>query len=204
MGRGVSKAGSMAIPSGSVFKDLGADTDDAYSFFGKDLDAWENGLTQAEHNAVRAYTGSAYANINDQLRFGEKNGKEQQIKDIDSAISKFDLKEDIKVYRGGAIELFGGATTVEEINAMAGTYIRDKGFVSTTTRKSVAFDNGVKFEIDVRKGKGKGAYVDGISHYGKKESSGQGESEFLVARNQHMQILGAKMINGEIVVHLEY
>ena len=76
---------------------------------------WLDGLSDDESKSVSWYTADGYGDINDFLR--KRSGWEHinpningSIKHIDSAISKFELKESITVQRG--VEDFYGAYVV--------------------------------------------------------------------------------------------
>lgn len=64
-----------------------------------------------------------------------------------------------------------------------GTILQDKGFMSTTVKKSVAadFDKGYILKINVPKGKGRGAYVRSVSNYSY-------EYEFLMKRSSKLKV----------------
>lgn len=149
------------------------------SIFDKSVNDWRDNMTQKELKTTRMYTGSAYYKWNDSLRNNNGEGYEKYTKELDSAISKFDLKNDIIVYRGTGSYAFPGGTP--EI----GSIISDKAFLSTSVSKDVArdFDSGIILKIQVPSGRGRGAYVKSVSQH-------KGENEFLMARNTNLKITG--------------
>ena len=46
------------------------------------------------------------------------------VRDIDTAMRKFDLTENITVFRGGSNKLVGGASTLEEVKARQARKVR--------------------------------------------------------------------------------
>lgn len=207
MGRGASKAGGGASFGGKM---LGATRYDALSFFDSppppegELVRWKNSLTEDELEGVQNYTGSGYTDMNRLLRKGQTpvlartSTVEKRIADTESAIAKFELKEDIKTFRECSASMFGGLKTPEEINAkFKGGTLTDKGFCSTSTKTNWDWGGGIRLEITCKAGKGKGAYVggDGVSKV-------KSESEFLLQRNTTFRVGGARWDNGQCVVQL--
>lgn len=187
------RGSSSGIKKGGGFRILGT-REESDAFFGVksggSYDEWERDVTFEERYATQVYTGTSYRRINRYLRTGEFGPYDEQeiktlVNDIDASIAKFDLKRGITVFRGAGSELIGGAKSVEEINAMKGTVVRDKGFFSTTTTREKSF-NGMKYEVKVPKGRGRGAWVAPISGI-------PSENEFLLKRNTNFRIAGGKM-----------
>lgn len=167
-GAASSKAGGGGARS---FKEVDDD-----KIFDPSVAEWRNNITSSELDATIEYTGSAYTSINNALRKGTGHYKDT-IDEIDKSISKFNLKQNITVYRGVSSAAFGGA--LPEV----GTILQDKGFMSTTVKKSVAadFDKGYILKINVPKGKGRGAYVRSVSNYSY-------EYEFLMKRSSKLKV----------------
>lgn len=195
---------------GGGFREIGEDVNDAITYFNKDgsLGEWRASTTNEEKDAVYNYTTSAFRKINDNLRAGNPPTDEDKI--LDSAISKFDLKEGITVTRGSSTDLLaplGLSGTPEEMakqineNHVGGVLI-DKAYLSTSTSTESAFSGEVKYKIGVTPGKGKGAFIGEVSEY-------RSESEFLFARGAKQRITGAGVEdNGyghnRLVVYLRY
>ena len=153
---------------------------------------WMNSLTEDEKASVNTYTGSAYDDINRYLRGQQPyTSYKDDISSIDGAISKFELKDDIEVYRG----MYASPELLDKLQP--GRIFRDDGYGSTTTLKSSAFGGNVRMEIKVRKGKGVGAYIDGLSAYEGREM------EFLLARGAKYKIKSRELVNGKYVVKAE-
>lgn len=107
---------------------------------------------------------------------------------IDAAISRFNLKENITVQCG--VEDFYGASLLErkewsDIHEIVGMTYQDLGYRSSTvlTGNSVATAKPVLFEIDIPAGTGRGAYVNKLA--GQYEDV---EYEFLIARGSKFEI----------------
>ena len=155
---------------------------------------WQKSLTEDEDYAIGDYTGGGYWDINSYLR---KTGDwesinaesvKQQIKGLDSAISRYELKDNIRVQRGvteGALD--GLISQYGDDNAeLIGKIYKDSGYMSTTALKGNAVANAkpVVFDIEVPSGTGRGAYVNQLA--GQYQDT---EYEFLVARNSKFEII---------------
>ena len=147
--------------------------------FDKAASDWRGEMTGDEHDIVVSYTDTFYSRVNYDLRWDNYEDFGEEISLLDSAISKFNLTNDIVVFRGVSKSAFGGSPP------QVGSVISDKAFLSTTVSKTTAqsFGNGYVLKINVPKGKGKGAYVDSISYH-------KGEREFLMPRNTKLKITG--------------
>lgn len=179
---------------GAGYKEV---TDD--SIFDSSVNKWKSGMNYDEKDTVSAYTGDLYYSLNAALRAGDTAGYEDEIKNLDSALSKFTLKDNIVTYRGTSNKIFMGATSIEEINAsMIGAVITDKAYMSSSVSKSIAdnFEKGFILKINVPKGKGRGAYVRSLSNY-------KSEKEFLIARGSKFRIDKADYsMGGNPTVHV--
>lgn len=160
------------------------------SFHGK----WLDNLSPDEREAISWYTADGYGDINDywRRRRGWESIPADMVEDasrqIDSAISRFTLKESIKVQRG--VEDFYGGSLVERIEwnniqDIVGLTYHDLGYGSSTTLtgNKAATAKPVLFEIDIPAGKGRGAYVNKLA--GQYEDK---EYEFLIARGSKFEI----------------
>lgn len=174
------------------------------SIFDNSVNRWENDITYDEENTVFDYTGALYSPLNESLRDGDTRGFENEIKNLDSAIKKFNLEDNIVVYRGigsgGSKNLFGSYNiTPEMINSnFVGTVIQDKAYMSTSIKSSVAYDfSSPIIKINVPKGKGRGAYVNSVSQYKNKEY------EFLMKRGSNLKITGADKSMGVTTIYAD-
>lgn len=172
----------------------------ARDYFEKIASKWESSLNDFEKESIKGYTDQTYDKINTYLRNPKavyiyrdfkKEEIEKQIKGIDTAISKFELPNDIIVYRGSNIMEFGkDLNDIEDLKKLIGKEITLSGYSSTSTDKGVSdrdFDGEVLIEYTIPKGKGKGAYLEFISTM-KDLDEAQKESEFLLKRNSKINI----------------
>lgn len=163
---------------------------------------WLDHLSPDERDAISWYTADGYGDINDYWR--RRNGwesipvdmVEDASKQIDAAISRFTLKENILVQRG--VDDFYGASIIgetdwNEISETVGMIFQESGYTSTTAllKNSVATAKPYLFEIEIPAGKGRGAYVNKLA--GLNEDV---EYEFLIARGSKFKITGVE-INAE-------
>lgn len=153
---------------------------------GMPYDNWERTLTKDESQAVIAYTGTEYyREINGTMRGTRKRNKvtgerlkviTKLIENIKSALNKFDLKEDILVYRRTNIRMY--QKYLDAYNN-GGLYC-EKGFLSTTLVKSSFGKGKCDIVIKVPKGKGRGAWIAPRSLFRPKQE----ENEFLLNSGQ--------------------
>lgn len=142
---------------------------------------WDQETTSQETVAIMNYCGPDYSGINgllrhemteNQVKLWDNTGTSKiadMITNMDSAISKFELPEDIKVFRTCENDV------LEKLEAKIGSTFHDDGFVSTSVVREKQASGNIFMEISVPKGKGVGAWVSPIS--GKPE-----EYEFLLNR----------------------
>ena len=152
---------------------------------------WKEEIFDREiDETIYKYSGEDYSMINDLLRKGEFNpvskwyeesDVRQEIKELDEAISLFNLKENLVVYRASDSSMLGRENmSLEEIKKLVGTNVIDKGYTSASTVKELPGEQTVggkvKYIIDVPQGQGNGAYIA-------KYSENPQEREFLMARD---------------------
>lgn len=150
----------------------------------KSSEAFEKQLTTKQYGAIEQYTGQSYARINGFLRGVpgfEKLSTELKgvIKDANAALKSYDLKEDIKVFRN--VEEAG----YEAIKAAfeKGEPFTEKGFMSTSTDAGTfSFGSNCHIEVEVPKGKGRGAFIQSISQF-------SSEKEFLIPSGKSFDIV---------------
>ncbi|MBA4496350.1 ADP-ribosyltransferase [Paenactinomyces guangxiensis] len=170
---------------------------EAQTWINKHYGNWPSTLTKAEYEAVRAYTGNNYANINNVLRGIEHSyqGKNGQYVDlISQALKKHPVPEDVMVYRGAGKVALGKYQNLPP-DQLVGKVIEDKGFMSTSVNPSSAFSNDIMFNIKVPKGT-PGAYVGGLSHF-------PDEMELLLDKGQKMIITEVKPVGGKLEITCE-
>lgn len=136
---------------------------------------WQKSLTEEENYAIGDYTGGGYYDINAYLR---KTGDweninsafvEQQIKGLDSAISRYELKENIRVQRGVMNDVLDRLVedndVQESLSELVGKKFRESAYSSTTVVQGngVATAKPTIFDIEIPAGVGRGAYVNQLA-----------------------------------------
>lgn len=136
---------------------------------------WQKSLSEAEDYAIGDYTGGGYYDINAYLR---KTGDweninsafvEQQIKGLDSAISRYELKENIRVQRGVMNDVLDRLVedndVKESLSELVGKKFRESAYSSTTVVQGngVATAKPTIFDIEIPAGVGRGAYVNQLA-----------------------------------------
>lgn len=184
----------------NAYKTLHNNADEYFKQNG--FDNWFNSLSFGEKSSIKAYAGggSVYLNINRYLRgeislekYAEKSlysveTAEKRIKNIKSALDKFELNDDIQVLRVSDADFYK--------NLKIGDVFQDKAFVSTTTDKSRAdSDMIVQMTIDVPKGKGRGAWVTPMAQ-------NKTENEFLLNSGQEYEVYEKEVKNGIVYLKL--
>ena len=158
-----------------------------------------NGLTTDEESCIQDYCAADYDTVNSFLRknngfeYIDKDFAEGMISSIDSAIAKFELRENVKTYRGANLEsILKLYPDAENFSDLIGRIYHDKGYMSSSPLKSVAEkfatengQDGILLEIDISKGSGLGAYVNRLAGQFQDD-----EYEFLIKRNTSLEIYG--------------
>lgn len=156
---------------------------------------WSHNLTQQEEDAISAYTGSGYHEINGQLRSSVLNEKIQKRVDaIDAAMEKAPaLPHDMLVHRG-----VGTQSQIFHQMKPGDTFI-ERGYVSTAVKKGGSFSGGVKLNIKVPAGvPGVGAYVSHKQGLGIKH-----ETEFLMRRDTTFKVKAVREVGATKIIDLE-
>lgn len=154
-------------------------------------------LTREQYEALERYTTNEYRNINGSLRGQEIATAENQeaIKQMQSALSKASLGEDMTLYRGSCIEELGSSLQGLSPEELVGrTYIQ-QGFMSTSASELVAknnFHGNLFVKVLAEKG-ANGLDISSLSAF-------PNEAEILFNAGQEMLIEGAEWIDG--VLHL--
>lgn len=142
-------------------------------------------LSQSIKNAIKEYTGPAYAQINGALRTGKKLGSNKQnvANKLNEAFAQPEAKanENFTVYRG---------ITSSQLQHLAmGSTITDKGFVSTSSdvneAKKFAGTAGALMEIRVKKGQPAMSV--------KNTSAFPSEMEVMLPANTSFKVVGKKI-----------
>ena len=171
---------------------------EANKFFGYGnegvYDEWEERLKLPERTALADYTGKAhgpnkvngnYYEINEPLRDQVPLNRniENRVEKIKNAMNKYELGDDLIVYRGCDNKMFGGLKDAEDIKkCFLGRVVRDRGFVSTSAVKGKQFTKmRIQLKIKIPRGKGRGAFISPLSHFPK-------EHEFLLKNNSSFRV----------------
>ena len=176
-----------------VFKDPGKQVPNAPPTW---VQMWKNFLSNLpakERAALRTWTGGEYSSMNHHLRGGKKaenhHTHADTIANIDKAMTKGALEQDLVLYRSGA---FGDIVDIHALKP--GDFVHDLGYTATAITTG-AFGSG---SILIRAPKGtKGIYVDSISQYG--ETKSKPEREFLLARGTRFVVIQNNPLILEIV-----
>jgi hypothetical protein len=167
-------------------------SEELQKFFNDQEETFFNSLTVDQKDAIAAYTSVGASKCNGYLRNPgahrsfDISGITDMIQQLDSAIDKFYLPESIKTYR--AFDRSVAFPQVTDLTELIGKDYTDVAFMSTTplvdTVRDYAgtWDCDTIFEISLRKGQGKGAYINELSHF-KDE-----EYEFLLRRGSKFNI----------------
>jgi hypothetical protein len=155
---------------------------------GEGLDGVDS-VTDAEKWAIQNYTGSQSTVTNEYYRKGrtEKNEAIEELsRDLDSAIDKASLKENVMLYRGAGYPALGREMAMDILNngnasKYIGYTIQDKGYMSTSLGAMSRFDSDVVFQIKAPKGT-KGLYVEDWT-------ATMGENEVILPRGTTLKIV---------------
>ena len=150
--------------------------------------SWQDSITAEESLAIASYTGDAYSGINGLLR-GQMTKKmvdawnetetrpiETYIKDMDSALASFELKDPIIVYRTC------DQNVANSLMAAVGNTFRDDGYVSTSVISEKVASGNIVMQITVPAGKNHGAWINPLS------GAADEEYEFLLPRGSEFRV----------------
>ncbi len=148
------------------------------------------GLSDDEKDSISDYTGGGYYDLNNYFRkvgdWQNINAEKEEFlaRNIDSAIRRYKLKDNIRVQRG-VMEDALDELIEQHGDQLIGKIYHDKGYMSTTVLQgnSVATAKPVIFEIDIPSGVGRGAYVNQLA--GQYQDA---EYEFLLPRGSNFEI----------------
>ncbi|MEH7180120.1 ADP-ribosyltransferase [Neobacillus vireti] len=177
----------------------------AHAWGEKHFDEWFNSLTNLEKQALYSYTNYSFAKINDYLR-GKTTSLDginpNRITEIQNALKKAKIPEDMVVYRGTGLTLIkkllpqykNKKFTNAMIRNLIGKEFKDDAFLSTSVVKESSFSNrSVFWTINVPKG-ANGAYLGKISYL-------ETETEILFNSGQQMIIRDA-LVDSKGQIHL--
>lgn len=170
---------------------------------------WMNSLSEGEKDAICSYTGGGYHDINGYLRKSDDpkltsvSDVERSIKGLDSAISRYELKDNISVQRGVMENALDDLMKQCEYDTsrLIGKIYQDSAFSSTTVLHGnfVATAKPIVLEMDIPAGIGRGAYVNQLS--GQYQNT---EYEFLIKRGARFLIRDVRedVDAGKIIVKM--
>jgi len=160
---------------------------------------WLKSLSAGEEQVVSDYCGDEYYDLNAYLRhIGDwkslnSDYMDKFVKNLDSAIDKFELTDNITVFRG----VDKNAISNLDLKRLVGEIYEDKGYMSTSPiRPNIVEDRPVLFEIQVPLGKGKGAYVNSLSGF-KDE-----EYEFLLKRGTKCVVTSVDLTGDKPIIRM--
>ncbi len=160
---------------------------------------WLKSLSAGEEQVVSDYCGDEYYDLNAYLRhIGDwkslnSDYMDKFVKNLDSAIDKFELTDNITVFRG----VDKNAISNLDLKRLVGEIYEDKGYMSTSPiRPNIVEDRPVLFEIQVPLGKGKGAYVNSLSGF-KDE-----EYEFLLKRGTKCEVTSVDLTGDKPIIRM--
>lgn len=147
---------------------------------------YTNTLTASEKKAVLKYSGSAYTQINGDLRKGKP--PDETARAIDKAIEKAPAPRDMLVHRGvggtKAKEVFGSLQPGDE-------YV-EKAYSSTSAGGSAAFGGEYELHITVPKGYPVAPIPSHHPH----------EREYLLRRNTRFRVTKREQVGGKTKIHV--
>ena len=192
----------------NIFK-IVKDAQELKKLFGKEEQKLNSRITKKQIGAIEFYTDYTGYDVNDYLRGAtvfDKQPKElslikESIEELDTIINDFNLKEDIITYRAIDYDkVFGNIPP----KYLVGQKYIDEGYMSTTPLLSAAkeFSKEYKlgdyyFEIKLKKGKGKSAYINQHSMHKNVEY------ELLMKRKSKMKITGYREENDMVIIEME-
>lgn len=120
------------------------------------------------------------------------------IDNLDQAVAKYELNQDISVICGTSKEALQKMGV--NLHELVGSTIRESGYTSSSLSENVAKefarssgDTPVLLQIDIPKGKGRGAYIEYFS-------KNAGEQEFIIKRDATFYIYEENNKDGFIIL----
>ena len=168
---------------------------------------WKDGLTTAEKSAISSFTGSGYKSYNmGQLYDTDWGSMDEQQKEyaghLYDAISKFELRKPITVYRKATTELFGmDGMSMSDLKSLEGQIVHSNGFMSTSAgTQGIGINSSeCQMKIIIPKSVGAGAWVANHSVVG------TSEREFLLNNNGFFKIdKVSKGTNGKPFIEMRW
>ena len=164
---------------------------------------WLDKLSAEQSISISNYSGDAYSGINGLLRHqmtkrmvDEWNATERisiqdMIKNIESAIDEFELREPIKVFRTCENDV------LENLKLSKGSVFHDDGFGSTSILSEKVASGNIVMQINVPQGKGYGAWINPLS------GAEDEEYEFLLQRGSDYEVKSIVHEGDDTIVELD-
>lgn len=127
-----------------------------------------------------------------EYKLDNENDVAEMAKHMESAINKFELKDNIIVYRRADISLL---SCFEKI-ALFGGIFQDDGFVSATTLRIGSTANEIEISIMIPKGKGRGAYIAPMSLF-------PDECEFVINCGTIFKIIHIEYSEEKVIIDID-
>ena len=161
---------------------------------------WLKQLSDDEKQAVSYYCSDGYYDVNAYFRqvagseYIDADAMKAFAADLDSAISKFELKDNITVYRG----IDSDALKELDLDNLIGSIYEDKGYMSTSPiHVDIVDRRDALLEIQIPSGQGRGAYVNSLSGF--KDD----EYEFLVKRGTRCEVTSVDLTGDKPIIRMK-
>lgn len=161
---------------------------------------WLKNLSTDESQAIAYYCADGYYDVNAYFRqvagseYIDADAMKEFAKNLDSAINKFNLSENITVYRG----IDNDALKDLDLNNLIGSIYEDKGYMSTSPiHADIVERRDALLEIQVPSGQGRGAYVNSLSGF--KDD----EYEFLLKRGTKCKITSVDLTGDKPIIRMK-
>ncbi|UQS84648.1 ADP-ribosyltransferase [Apilactobacillus apisilvae] len=192
----VNNINSVSYPNKSYYYSK-KDYDNLYAEGAK----WSKGLSKTQYKAVGDYSLSGYNNDNTYLRTGKSKKitkTKAEVKNIQAALKKFNLKKPMTVYRG--LNGVGYSKGLNGQKNQVGSVYSDAAFQSTSVDQSAAVkflnsseknaNNNILIKLNVPAGY-HGAYINSIS-------KSKNEKEYLLNSGKKMVITRIQTVNANV------
>lgn len=159
--------------------------EDFEEFIGMDnLFDFEDSVSTDEAKSIAFYSHAGDKQINSILRSRIADDDiKSYVQDLDNIISRFEVPEDISLYRGSNLDFLYREFDINNLEDLLGKSYIDKGYTSTSIILDNAFLNkDAVFEIKLPGGKGRGAFISSFSRH-------FDELEFLLKRYTKFKIV---------------
>ena len=156
-------------------------------------DEWANSLSDDEREALGRYKNTDdYMSLNSRLREGRDLGDKAKLRDdIDTALSRAVLPEDVTVVRGMS---FGIDRPAEWEGLRTGSTIQDRGYMSTTFDPKSAEEFGGQYVLHLHVPAG--SHAAPIDSFGNQRTGYEGE--ILVARDSTLHVLRVEPVTSGV------